>query len=222
MQKELLEQRKNEILAHKKELENNETTKESLVWENENLSIEYQEKVDCLMNLKKEMNEYIRTKRINKFSKILVIASIISVLGISGIAFLSTITPTASSTISNVVASSLMTLFIGGLSSIPYFETRKYLKNVDINEIKEQIEQNELEIGKNIEKSELNDKKIENIDNRKLELEEEVYRITVALLRDEEERNIIMSELLENYPSYEFVEVFTDNMYEKSKTKVKK
>ena len=88
-------------------------------------------------------------------------------LGISGIAFLSTITPTASSTISNVVASSLMTLFIGGLSSIPYFETRKYLKNVDINEIKEQIEQNELEIGKNIEKSELNDKKIENIDNRK-------------------------------------------------------
>lgn len=222
MKKELLEQRKNEIFAHKEELENNEIIKESLVWENENLSVEYQEKVDCLISLKKEMNEYIRTKRINKFSKILVIASIISVLGISGIAFLSPVTPTSLSTISNVVASSLMTLFIGGLSSIPYFETRKYLKNVDINEIKEQIKQKELEIEKNIEKSELNDKEIENIDNRKLELEEEVYRITVALLRDEDERNEVITEMLDNYPSFEFVEAFTNTMYEKSKIKLKK
>lgn len=222
MEKELLPKKKDELISYKEELEENEKRIESLVWENENLSIEYQKKVDYFMKLKKEMNEYIKTKKINKNSKIFVITSIISVLVILSIVFLSPVTPPSLSTLSNVINTTLIPALIGGLSSVPYFETRKYLKNVDINEIKQKLELNDKEIEKNIEKSELNDKKIEDLHVRQCELEEEVYRIAVALLRDEDERNKVMTEMLDNYPSFEFVEAFTNNMYEKSKTKIKK
>ena len=221
MKKELLEQRKNEILAHKKELEKNKNQKENLVSENEKLNIEYKEIVDSIVNLKKEMNEYIRSKRINKFSKILLIVSIISVLGIFGLVKLTSVVASMSLA-SNITAVFVMTFLLGGIVSVPYFSTRNYIKNTNIEEIKAALNLEQLKMNQNIEKCELNDKKIENIDNRKLELEEEVYRITVALLRDEDERNEVITEMLDNYPSFEFVEAFTNTMYEKSKIKLKK
>lgn len=219
MEKELLHQKREELIAYKEELKEIVNEVDILLQRNNQIDEENENIFDSISKLKKEINNYEQIKRTNKFSKILTIISILAVLGVNGLSYL---TPVVSVNLSatNVIATAIMSLFIGSLSSIPYFETKKQLKNINIEELK-------LELDKVLEKNDLNIKKYENNEMRINHLMDEIvinyqliYSKTLELLEDEVISKEAMDYIINNNPSEEIIYKIADSIIDTPKTKV--
>ena len=186
MEKELLQQKRDELIAYKEELKEIVNEVDILLQRNNQIDEENEDIFNSIAKLKKELNNYEQLKRTNNFSKLLILASIVALLGITGLSHLTSVaTPAALSVSTNVIATSVMTLLIGVLTSVPYFDTRRQLKNINIEEIK-------LELESALEKNDLNIKEAENIESRIDSLIEKsaknyqsIYSKTIELLEDE-------------------------------------
>ena len=212
MEKELLQKKKDEIVLCKKNL--------NLIEENTHLDEKYHETISTIETLKNEIYDYETTKRVNKFSKILLAATITVILGCLGAIF-ATSFGIGATLIEKIISSLVLTVFFGGVSSIPYFSTKKYLKNVNIDDIKSQLEFAEEYKNKNRETYDKNINKIDSLESSNTVVSNVLYLTTLDLLEDKEVREEIMEYIVNNYPSSEVVNAIADSMLEEPKVKLK-
>ena len=221
MEKELLQKKKDEIILCKKNLNQIAKEKEDLIEENTQLDIKYQETISNIEILKNKLYDYKTVKRVNKFSKILLFVSIIAILGCLGIIFT---TPfwVGVSLIEKLISGLVLTGFFGAVGSIPYFSTKKYLKNINVDDIKSQLELSEEDKNNNRETYDKNISKIENLESSNTVVANVLYLTTLDLLEDKEVREEIMDYIVNNYPSIEVVNAIADSMLEEPKVKLKR
>lgn len=221
MKKELLQKKKDEIILCKKNLNQIAKEKEDLIEENTQLDIKYQETISNIETLKNKLYDYKTVKRVNKFSKILLFVSIIAILGCLGIIFT---TPfwVGVSLIEKLISGLVLTGFFGAVGSIPYFSTKKYLKNINVDDIKSQLELYEEDKNNNRETYDKNISKIENLESSNTVVANVLYLTTLDLLEDKEVREEIMDYIVNNYPSIEVVNAIADSMLEEPKVKLKR
>ena len=221
MEKELLQKKKDEIILCKKNLNQIAKEKEDLIEENTQLDIKYQETISTIETLKNELYDYETTKRVNKFSKILLAETIIVILGCLGIIF-TTPFGIGATLIEKIISSLVLTGFFGAVGSTPYFSTKKYLKNINVDDIKSQLELSEEDKNNNRETYDKNISKMENLESSNTVVANVLYLTTLDLLEDKEVREEIMDYIVNNYPSIEVVNAIADSMLEEPKVKLKR
>lgn len=217
MEKEILKNKKKELIEKKNIIDENE--KQIKKNENEN-DILNSQNIELTEQLNMNDRIVFLYEKLSDYKKIFLIVTLIgSVLGL-GFEIYNVIDKV---NILSAIGSFFSTVAISSLlGSIPYVATKLNIKektDLSLEEVSLKIEDLKESKYLNREKFKSNLKEIENLKQKNVMIENKLFNETVELLKDKDAFEEIISSIIENEPSKELIEIITEDI---AKTKIKK
>lgn len=220
MEKEILKLKKEELIETKNTIDKNEKEIKKMEIENDDLTAQNIELTEQL-NINDRIVFFY--ERLQDSKKLLLVAVLIGVVASLGFGIFNLIDKVnVFSTILSFIGPIGVSTFIGG---IPYACTKLNISNntnLTLEEVTEEIEKLKKEKQINREKFKLNLKEIEILRMKNELIEDELFNETIALLKDKDACEEIISSIIENKPSKKLVEMIAEDMVKSSKVKMKK